>query len=112
MLHKVRQIFNHYIQNIPAIDPEPVLNGSRDLFTQDYYPNTILKIHRFINLYTVTSDCGELYYYLGYSFEKLQQPGQAMEAYRTSVQAGQQVDCIADKWQLLAQEHLKSLEKN
>jgi hypothetical protein len=104
------------LQNSPAIemvvDPEPVLNGIRDLFIQDYYPNTILKIHRFIDLYPVTSDCGELSYYLGRSFEELQQPGQAMEAYRTSIQAGQQVNCPNSKWLLLAQEHLKSLEQN
>jgi hypothetical protein len=104
------------VQNVPAvklvIDPEPVLNGIRDLFSQDYYPNTILKIHRFMNLYPVINDCGELYYYLGHSFEELQQPGQAMEAFRTSIQTGQQVDCTNSKWLLLAQEHLKSLEKN
>jgi hypothetical protein len=103
-------------KNIPVtekgIDPEPVINGIRALFTQDYYPNTILKIHRFLNLYEVPSDCGELYYYLGYSFEELQQPGQAIEAYRTSIQAGHPADCTNSKWQLLAQEHLKSLEKN
>lgn len=104
------------VQNVPAIemavDPEPVLNGIRNLFNQNYYPNTILKIHHFFNLYQVPSDCGELSYYLGYSFEQLQQPGQAIESYRTSIQAGQQVDCTNSKWLLLAQEHLKSLEKN
>jgi hypothetical protein len=102
-------------KNIPAteneIDPEPIINGIRALFTQDYYPNTILKIHRFLNLYQAPSDCGELYYYLGYSFEELHQPGQAIEAYRSSIQAGQSAECTESKWQLLAQEHLKSLEK-
>ena len=95
-----------------VVDPEPILNGIRDLFNQKYYPNSILKIHRFLNLYNSGSDCGELYYYLGYSFEELQQPGQAMEAYRNSIQTGQQADCTNSKWHTLAQEQLKSLEQN
>jgi len=104
------------VQNASTIekgaDPEPLLNGVRDLFTQNYYPNTILKIHLLLNSYHFSQDCGELYYYLGYSFEKLEQPGQAMEAYRNSIQTGQQADCTNSKWYLLAQEQLKSLEQN
>lgn len=61
-------------------------NGARALYEQEYYPNTILKLHRVLIQFPRARKCSEIYYLLGRSFEKLGQPGRAKEAYRTVLQ--------------------------
>jgi len=94
-----------------SIDWEtPTLNGIRDLFSQAYYPNAVLKIEKFHGLYPAVEDCGELQYYLGYSFEKLGQSGQATDAYQMTLQDVGET-CPDSKWSGLASSGLERLKQ-
>ncbi|MDZ7289007.1 MAG: hypothetical protein ONB44_01365 [candidate division KSB1 bacterium] len=57
-------------------------NGAKALFEQDYYPNTIVKLHKILAKYPDVEDCGEIHFYLGKAFEALGKPGQAIDAYK------------------------------
>jgi len=57
-------------------------NGVIALYNQDFTPNAILKINNILAKYPEIEDCGEIYSYLGNSFEKLDKPGQAIDAYK------------------------------
>lgn len=89
---------------------ERVKNGIRALFTQEFYPNTILKIHDMINNYHPSDDCGELHYYLGSSFEALNKPGQAMESYEAAIEISKASGCSSSKWVLEANQGIDRLK--
>ena len=57
-------------------------NGAQALYDQNYYPNTIIKLHKILSKYTNYMDCGEIHFYLGKSFEALHKNGQAIDAYK------------------------------
>jgi tetratricopeptide (TPR) repeat protein len=61
-------------------------NGAIALYDQHYYPNAIVKLHKVLAKYPDSKDCGERYYYLGKAFEALNNPGQAVEAYKISLE--------------------------
>ncbi|HEX9970617.1 MAG TPA: hypothetical protein VGD14_00965 [bacterium] len=56
-------------------------NGAIALHDQQYYPNSIVKIHKILDKYDSIQDGGELHFYLGKSFEKIENTGQAIDAY-------------------------------
>ncbi|MCH7754155.1 hypothetical protein IH970_03385 [candidate division KSB1 bacterium] len=58
-------------------------NGAKALFAQDYTTNAVLKLNKILLKYPNLNDCGEIHSYLGKSFEKLNKPGQAIDAYQT-----------------------------
>jgi tetratricopeptide (TPR) repeat protein len=59
-------------------------NGAIALHDQQYYPNSIIKIHKILDKYNSIQDGGELYFYLGKSFEKIENTGQAIDAYQVA----------------------------
>ena len=58
-------------------------NGAKALYSQELYPNTIIKFHKILSKYDI--DSGEIQYYLGKSFEALNKNGQALDAYQEVV---------------------------
>ena len=58
-------------------------NGAKALFAQDYITNAVLKLNKILLRYPNLNDCGEIHSYLGKGFEKLNNPGQAIDAYQT-----------------------------
>jgi len=58
-------------------------NGAKALFAQDYTTNAVLKLNKILLKYPNLNDCGEIHSYLGKGFEKLNKPGQAIDAYQT-----------------------------
>jgi len=94
------------------LNQELVKNGIRALYQQEYYPNTILKVHQYFAHFPSPNDCGELNYYLGSSFQELNQAGQAMDAYRKALQSGQVEGCSDQQWENLSRNRLEELEKN
>lgn len=61
------------------------INGGRALYTQRFYTNAIVKFHKILDKYPETNDAGRLYYYLGSSFEAIDEKGRAMDAYQEVV---------------------------
>lgn len=61
------------------------LNGAKALFEQYYYTNAVAKLNQILNRFPDKDDCGEVYYYLGRSFERLSETGQALDAYNESL---------------------------
>src|SRR5574341_872347 len=61
-------------------------NGAKALYTQQYFPNTVVKLHKILAKYPALEDCGEIHFYLGQAFEALNKPGQAGEAYKVALE--------------------------
>ena len=90
---------------------EQLKNGIRALYTQHYYPNTILKINKTIEDQNIPDQCGELHYYLGSSFEKLDKPGQAIDAFEKAVQQSKSGSCAGSEWSEKAENSLLKLKQ-
>lgn len=58
------------------------INGAKALYSQRYYTNAIVKFHKIIEKYPDYKDCGRTHYYLGRSFEKINETGRAIDAYQ------------------------------
>lgn len=71
-------------------------NGAKALYRQEFYPNTIVKLHKILDKYPDIKDCGETYFYLGKSFEALKKPGQALDAYEQAVERHEAQQCQSE----------------
>lgn len=89
-------------------------NGAKAMFEQNYYSNTIVKLHKILSKYAPVDDGGEIYFYLGKSFEAIHKNGQACDAYQTVI------DILKDqnmngsdshKWIIKAQEAINRLRQ-
>jgi hypothetical protein len=86
-------------------------NGAKALFDQQYFPNTVLKLHKILSRYPDVDDCGELHCYLGQSFEALDQPGQALDAYQTVIEESEESNCDHPEWEKIAREGMERLKQ-
>ncbi|MFZ5514991.1 MAG: hypothetical protein ACOY90_00025 [Candidatus Zhuqueibacterota bacterium] len=86
-------------------------NGARALYDQQFYPNTIVKLHKILGKYPDIEDCGEIHFYLGKSFEALNKNGQALDAYDEAIQRHKNQNCQAP-WVDQAQTAIKKLNQN
>ncbi len=59
-------------------------NGAVALFDQQFYTNTVIKLSKIKNKNSELNDCGQVDLYLAKSFEHLNEPGQALDAYQTA----------------------------
>lgn len=90
------------------------VNGAQALFSQSYYPNTVVKLHKILNKYPDVQDCGEVHFYLGRTLEALEKPGQALDAYQTAIKRCEIHKCESDIAQQrieMAQDAVKRLKK-
>ncbi len=88
-------------------------NGAIALHDQQYYPNSIIKIHKILDKYDPIQDCGELQYYLGKSFEQIENTGQAIDAYQEVVRLHDEQKCgsqAAKQWLADAQKAIERLK--
>jgi hypothetical protein len=100
-----------YITTDTLNQQEAVKNGIRALFAQEFYANTIVKVKQYFNYFTLFRDCGELDYYVGRSFEILNQFGQAIDAYEVSISKNKNDNCPERDWGKLATARLQQLKK-
>ncbi|MBN2367253.1 MAG: hypothetical protein JXL67_13875 [Calditrichaeota bacterium] len=63
----------------------PVINGALALYHHQYYTNTILKLNKILDTGLPQQKSCEAYFYLGRSFEAINKPGQAIDAYQIVV---------------------------
>ena len=88
-------------------------NGARALYDQKFYPNTVIKLYKILNKYNSIQDKGEINLYLGKSFEALNHPGQAIDAYQSvinSYQGQNQIRADEQKWIDEAQQAIERLK--
>jgi hypothetical protein len=61
------------------------INGAKALYEQDYYPNAIMKLHRILKK-TITKEAViNAHFYLGKSFERIDENGRALDAYKATL---------------------------
>lgn len=89
-------------------------NGAKALYGQQLYPNSIIKFHKILDKYDTAKNSGEIYLYLGRSFEAINHPGQAIDAYQSVIDQSQNRDYYATdvkKWTEEAQQAIDRLKK-
>jgi hypothetical protein len=64
------------------------LNAARAMYQQRLYPNSVVKLHKLLSRYEEIQDCGEVFLYLGKSFEALDERGQAIDYYQSAAEKG------------------------
>lgn len=67
-------------------------NGAKALYTQGFFPNAIIKLYAIISKYPEKKNHVEIYYLLGQSFEKVNEPGRALDAYQMALNMTQDDD--------------------
>ena len=72
-------------------------NGAKALYSQGFYPNTIIKLYKIIEKYPDAEDDGKIQLFLGQSFEKVDEPGRALEAYQKVLKQGEKGDTDESK---------------
>lgn len=90
------------------------MNGARAMYTQEYYPNAVVKLHKIQEKYSKTQDCGELHFYLGQTLEALHKPGQAVKAYQEVIKKCKAKSChdsAAEQRVQAAKAAIKSLKQ-
>lgn len=60
-------------------------NGARALYANEMYTNAVIKLNKIKVKYAGIENCAEINYYLGQSFEALNQNGQAIDAYEIAI---------------------------
>jgi hypothetical protein len=100
-----------YLKTDTLNQQEAVKNGIRALFAQEFYANTIVKVKQYFNYFAMLQDCGELDYYVGRSFEMLNQFGQAIDAYEISITKNKNDSCPEQDWGKMATARLQELKK-
>ena len=68
------------------------LNGAKAMLNHEYFPNSIVKLHKIRNKYQKMKDFGELHFYLGEAFDRLDETGQAVDAYRIAITQSKNCD--------------------
>lgn len=61
-------------------------NGAVALLQQKFVTNSIIKLYKIINHYGSRINLGEIYFYIGKGFEKINKTGQAIDAYEKSLE--------------------------
>jgi TolA-binding protein len=61
------------------------INGALALYNHNYFPNTIIKFIKIQNKYNSDRDNGKIDYYIGKSFEALNDMAQARDAYQRAL---------------------------
>jgi len=88
-VHGERQAFKSTTQ--PETMPKWRLefNAARAMYDQNYFTNSVIKLHKIFDRYSKIKDCGRVSLYLGKSFEALEETGQAIDNYQTALHAGE-----------------------
>lgn len=85
------------------------LNGAKAMYYQEYYPNTIVKLHKIDKKYPSTNDFGEIHFYLGKTFERMDEAGQAVDAYQIALDKSK--DCEISTIKQLRREAEKAVRE-
>lgn len=87
------------------------MNTAKALHVQRFYPNTIVKLHKIMSKYTLLDDDGEIQYLLGRTFEVINEPGRALDAYQAAVEQIEDLDSPSRSAMNRADECRKAIER-
>ncbi len=99
-------------ENLTADVLKRETNGVKALFSYCYYTNAVIKIHKMLAKYNTITDCGEIYFFLGKSFEALKKNGQAIDAYQSVIATFEKEACSSQPaldWYVQAKASIKKL---
>ena len=65
------------------------LNAAKAMYDQEFYTNSVVKLHKALRRHASANDCGEINLYLGKSFEELDEKGQAIDNYQFAAEKAQ-----------------------
>lgn len=86
-------------------------NGAKAMYFQDFYPNAIVKFHKIIQKHPELEQCSEIYFYLAKSYEEIDEPGRALEAYRIVVATAENDFCSTEDRELMVSEASSAIKK-
>jgi tetratricopeptide (TPR) repeat protein len=87
-------------------------NGAKALFTAGYFTNAIVKFYKILERYPSVNDEGEVYYYVGQSFEALKEKGRAIDAYQNALTRLNDSESSGEKERKNVQEALNRLKSD
>jgi hypothetical protein len=87
------------------------INGAMALYDQQYFPNTIIKFIKIQNKYDPEWDMGKIDYYIGKSFEALNDQGQAQDAFKRALDEYNQTKEVLSKEQAWVSDARETLSK-
>jgi hypothetical protein len=87
------------------------VNGALALYDHNYYPNTIIKFIKIQNKYNPSRDGGKIDYYIGKSFEALNDGAQARDAYQKALDEFKQVKETSSKEQAWVSDARNALQR-
>ncbi len=65
------------------------LNAAKAMYDQEFYTNSVVKLHKALRRHSSANDCAEINLYLGKSFEQLDESGQAIDNYQFAAEKAQ-----------------------
>ena len=87
------------------------INGAIALYIQEYYTNTLYKLHTLLDKYKSTIDMGEVHFFIAKAFEALDKKGQAIDSYQLVLEIYQGLDSLDVKKKEYLSESLQALKK-
>ncbi|MFQ5633367.1 MAG: tol-pal system YbgF family protein, partial [bacterium] len=69
------------------------MNGAKAMYFQSFYPNAIMKLHKILQKNPDMEQCCEIFFYLAKSYEEIDKPGRALQAYRIVVANAKNEPC-------------------
>jgi hypothetical protein len=87
------------------------INGALALYDHHYYPNTIIKFIKIQNKYDPSRDGGKIDYYIGKSFEAIDDGAQARDAYQRALDEYKQVKEPSSKEQAWVTDARNALQR-
>jgi len=87
------------------------INGAVALFVQQYYTNTLYKLHNLLDKYKSKINMSKINFYIAKAFEALDKKGQAMDAYQIVIDNYQTKDPLNQDEKKYLLESMNSLQK-
>lgn len=87
------------------------INGAIALFIQQYYTNTLYKLHNLVDKYKSKINIGKINFYIAKAFEALDKNGQAMDSYQRVIDNLEASDSLSKEISYYLNESKIALQK-
>jgi hypothetical protein len=73
------------------------INGAIALFAQQYYTNTLYKLHNLLDKYKSKINMGKINFYIANAFEALDKKGQAMDSFQKVIDNFEAIESLSEE---------------